>query len=180
MSQPEQAHQLRVITSMTEYQAKATCARNDGKRQKMKKTSQQSRSGWGGKRAGAGAPAGNTNAVKHGERSRRAFFPLVTDNDLPPIASLRARNLLLAECVGDMKREGRYYSGRPEDWREQMLIDGIMWQHTRRMMRVEVSEARQAVIAATLALRATKQALRQQRAETRRQLALIDAAKPVR
>lgn len=39
----------------------------------MKKTDQQSSSGWGGKRKGAGAPYGNTNAVKHGERSRQAF-----------------------------------------------------------------------------------------------------------
>ncbi|WJY13540.1 hypothetical protein PCO82_13265 [Pectobacteriaceae bacterium CE90] len=44
-----------------------------------KKQNQQSRSsGWGGKRAGAGAPVGNTNAVKHGERSRQGIFPYET------------------------------------------------------------------------------------------------------
>ena len=37
----------------------------------MKKTDQQSRSGWGGKRTGAGAPYGNTNALKHGGYGRK-------------------------------------------------------------------------------------------------------------
>ncbi|MGG5930777.1 hypothetical protein [Salmonella enterica] len=39
-----------------------------------KESNKQSKSGWGGKRAGAGAPFGNNNAVKHGERSSLAFF----------------------------------------------------------------------------------------------------------
>ncbi len=108
----------------------------------MKKTSKQSRLGWGGKRAGAGAPLGNTNAVKHGERSKRAFFPLPGSEQLPPLIGLRVRNLLLVEHIGDMKQEGRYFSGRMGDWREQMLLDGIMWQHTRHIVRLELSEAR--------------------------------------
>jgi len=114
----------------------------------MKKTSKQSRLGWGGKRAGAGAPLGNTNAVKHGERSKRAFFPLPGSEQLPPLVGLRVRNLLLVEHIGDMKREGRYFSGRLGDWREQMLLDGIMWQHTRHIVRLELSEARLRLIRA--------------------------------
>ena len=51
----------------------------------MKKSNQQSRSGWGGKRTGAGAPYGNTSAVKHGERSWRAFFPLEGADELYPL-----------------------------------------------------------------------------------------------
>ena len=66
----------------------------------MKKNSQQSRSGWGGKRKGAGAPLGNTNAVKHGERSRRAFFPFEGGEALSPLVRNRARNLMLAERYG--------------------------------------------------------------------------------
>ncbi|WP_337049369.1 hypothetical protein [Serratia fonticola] len=114
----------------------------------MAKSNQQSRSGWGGKRTGAGAPLGNMNAVKHGERSRRAFFPLPGSEQLPPLIGLRVRNLLLAEHIGGMKREGRYFSGRLGDWREQMLLDGIMWQHTRHIVRLELSEARLRLIRA--------------------------------
>lgn len=43
--------------------------------------------GLGGKRAGAGAPLGNTNAVKHGERSRQAFFTLAGAENSPPLVS---------------------------------------------------------------------------------------------
>jgi hypothetical protein len=131
----------------------------------MKKSNQQSRSGWGGKRAGAGAPYGNTNTVKHGERSRRAFFPLEGDESLTPLSGLRARNLLLAEALGMMRMEGRYFSGKPEDWREQMLLDGMMWQHTRRIMRLERLAARQGLALALSALSKAKRALRKARAE---------------
>lgn len=69
-----------------------------------KKHNQQSRSsGWGGKRTGAGAPMGNTNAVKHGEHSRQAFFSLAGDNGrFTPLQLLRVRNPLLAERVGEL------------------------------------------------------------------------------
>lgn len=107
----------------------------------MKKADQQSRSGWDGRRKGAGAPPGNTNAVKHGERSRRAFFPIGESAEheasIPPLEAMRIRNLLLAEHLGDMVREGRCFSGRPDDWREHMLIWGMMGQHTDQMVRLE-------------------------------------------
>ena len=109
----------------------------------MKKPDQQSRSGWGGKRAGAGAPYGNTNVVKHGERSRRACFSLEGGESLTPLSGMRACNLLLAEELGAMRMEGRLFSGNPEDWREQMLLDGMMWQHTRRIIRYEKIAAKQ-------------------------------------
>lgn len=99
-----------------------------------KKHDQQSRSsGWGGKRAGAGAPVGNTNAVKHGERSRQAFFPLAGDNGrFTPLQLLRVRNLLPAERVGELMH--RSLSLGTDEWHEFMLLDGILWQHTRKMM----------------------------------------------
>ncbi|EKN4802370.1 hypothetical protein FG446_003634 [Yersinia enterocolitica] len=101
------------------------------------KTSKQSRSGWGGRRAGAGAPYGNTNAVKHGERSKRAFFPLEGEEQRSLLVNLRVRNLILAEQLGKMNQSGRWYNGNPQDWRESLLIEGIMWQHTKKMMRLE-------------------------------------------
>ncbi|MFJ5363596.1 hypothetical protein ACIPR9_00615 [Pectobacterium punjabense] len=107
-----------------------------------KKHNQQSRSfGWGGKRAGAGAPVGNTNAVKHGERSRQAFFPLAGDNGrFTPLQLLRVRNLLLAERVGELMH--RSLSLGTAEWREFMLLDGILWQHTRKMMVLERRKAK--------------------------------------
>ncbi|WP_426767589.1 hypothetical protein [Erwinia aphidicola] len=68
----------------------------------MKKSDQQSRSEWGGKRKGAGAPYGNASAVKHGERCRQAFFPLEGGDNLSTLARIRARNLMLAERLGQL------------------------------------------------------------------------------
>lgn len=118
----------------------------------MEKASKQSRSGWGGKRTGAGSPYGNTNAVKHGERSRRAFLPLEGEERLTPLIGLRVRNLILAERVGKMRRDGRLFSGNAADWREMMLIEGLMWQHTRKMMRLELAASRAAAAEVKTAL----------------------------
>ncbi|AYC18718.1 hypothetical protein DZA65_01827 [Dickeya dianthicola] len=107
-----------------------------------KKQNQQSRSsGWGGKRTGAGAPIGNTNAVKHGERSRQAFFPLAGDNGrFTPLQLLRVRNLFLAERVGELMHRSLYLG--TAEWREFMLLDGILWQHTKKMMVLERRKAK--------------------------------------
>ena len=63
---------------------------------------------------------GNTNAVKHGERSRRAFFPFEGGEALSPLVRNRARNLMLAE------RYGLLLATNPtpgtEEWREMTLI----------------------------------------------------------
>ncbi|MBW5823247.1 hypothetical protein [Yersinia enterocolitica] len=118
----------------TDLPAASTTAKRHGQ---MKKTSKQSKSGWGGRRAGAGAPYGNTNAVKHGERSKRAFFPLEGEEQRSPLVNLRVRNLILAEQLGKMNQSGRWYNSNPQDWRESLLIEGIMWQHTKKMMRLE-------------------------------------------
>ena len=106
----------------------------------MEKSNQQSKLGWGGKRPGAGAPLGNTNAVKHGERSRQAFSSLVGSGQLPPLVSLRASNLMIAERVGELSRIEPH--PHTEAWRELMLLDGIMWQHTRRMFSIELNTVR--------------------------------------
>ncbi|AFR03027.1 hypothetical protein [Pectobacterium carotovorum] len=105
-----------------------------------KKHNQQSRSsGWGGKRTGAGAPIGNTNALKHGERNRQAFFPLAGDNgQFTPLQLLRARNLLLAERVGELMH--RSLSLGTAEWHEFMLLDGILWQHTKKMIVLSVAK----------------------------------------
>lgn len=124
----------------------------------MKKSNQQSRSGWGGKRAGAGAPLGNMNAVKHGERSRRAFFTLDGAEQLPPLVSLRANNLAIAERIGELLRIEPH--PHTEAWRELMLLDGIMWQHTRRMFSLALNTSRQELAQAKLQLAQTKAARR--------------------
>lgn len=130
----------------------------------MKKSNQQSRSGWGGRRAGTGAPIGNTNAVKHGERSRRAFFPLLGGGSLPPPESLRIRNLMIAERVGELWRMKQSSVSDPAAWRELMLLDGIMWQHTHRMARLKKFEARLVLNMSRLELAQTKAQLAQAKA----------------
>lgn len=113
----------------------------------MKKTNQQSRSGWGGRRKGAGAPPGNANAVKHGERSRRAGLALSYGGKLPQLVALRAGSLVLAERYGELTRSD---FSDPAAWRAIMLIDGIMWQRTRKMMSIELKQARAAIKRARL------------------------------
>lgn len=113
----------------------------------MKKTNQQSRSGWGGRRKGAGAPPGNTNAVKHGERSRRALFMLEGCEDMPPLVALRAGSLVIAERYGELRQCDL---ANPAVWREMMLIDGIMWQRTRRIAAIELTQAKDALRRARL------------------------------
>ncbi|EPC9791665.1 TPA: hypothetical protein NO902_003338 [Klebsiella variicola subsp. variicola] len=106
----------------------------------MKKPDQQSRSGWGGKRTGAGAPYGNTNAVKNGERSRRAFFPLEGVDELSPLVKKRVRNLMLAEHLGPLIQSDPEYG--TEAWREMTLLYGMMGLHTDRIMRLELMKAK--------------------------------------
>jgi hypothetical protein len=139
-----------------------------GRVRKMKKSNQQSRSGWGGKRAGAGAPLGNTNAVKHGERSRQAFFTLAGAEHLPPLISLRGNNLAIAERIGELCRI--FPDADPATQRELILLDGIMWQHTRRMVNLERGKvrlslklARLELVRAKLHLAQTKAAIRSNR-----------------
>lgn len=110
----------------------------------MKKVNQQSRSGWGGKRAGAGAPYGNTNAVKHGERSRQAFFPFEGDDQLSPLVRNRARNLMIAERLGQLLQN--HPSPGTEEYREMRLFEGMMGQHTDRIMRLGLMNARAGLV----------------------------------
>ncbi|EOZ4486226.1 TPA: hypothetical protein ACWV6M_005320 [Salmonella enterica subsp. enterica serovar Muenchen] len=139
-----------------------TCEKIKRNKRSKKESNKQSRSGWGGKRTGAGAPFGNNNAVKHGERSSLAFFPLEGEERLTPLVWLRARNLILAERIGEMRRAGRLFSDNATDWREGMLIEGLMWQHTRKMMRLELAASRAAAAEVKTALakaRATHKAV---------------------
>lgn len=131
----------------------------------MTKSNQQSRSGWGGKRAGAGAPLGNTNAVKHGERSRRAFSSLVGGGQLPPPVSLRASNLTIAERVGELLPLMPDAALGSETYREFMLLDGIMWQHTKRIARIELVNTKTALTLAIPGQAQAKATLRLARAQ---------------
>ncbi|EDV5023670.1 hypothetical protein ID80_004288 [Salmonella enterica subsp. enterica serovar Ball] len=55
---------------------------------------------------------------------------------------------MLAECLGKISREGLWHNGNLRDWRESMLIEGMMWQHTRKMIRLEMTTARSALAGA--------------------------------
>ncbi|WP_431224468.1 hypothetical protein ACQ86O_05740 [Serratia sp. L9] len=103
---------------------------------------------------------GNTNAVKHGERSRRAFSSLVGSGQLPPLVSLRASNLMIAERVGELSRLMPSPAFGPAAYRELMLLDGIMWQRTRRMARIEMDNAKTAINLASLGRDQAKATLR--------------------
>lgn len=126
----------------------------------MIKPSQQSRSGWGGKRKGAGAPYGNTNAVTHGERSRRAFFPLEGGDDLSPLVKNRVRNLLLAERFGQLLKANP--EPGTEQWREMTLIHGLMGLHTDEIMKLELMKEKSSL----KQLRQTKRNLRRIKRKT--------------
>ena len=97
---------------------------------------------------------GNNNAVKHGERSRRAFFPFEGGEALSPLVRNRARNLMLAE------RYGLLLANNPtpgtEEWREMTLINGFMGLHADRIARLELSLARSVSMQARRDLRRVK------------------------
>ncbi|WP_232216576.1 MULTISPECIES: hypothetical protein [Brenneria] len=57
-----------------------------------------------------------------------------------PLQLLRVRNLLLAECVGELMHKS--LSLGTAEWREFILLDGILWQHTRKMMALERRQAK--------------------------------------
>ncbi|QDL34650.1 hypothetical protein [Serratia liquefaciens] len=124
----------------------------------MKKLNQQSRSGWGGQRTGAGAPVGNTNAVKHGERSRRAFSPPAGCEQLSPLELLPIRNLIITVRMGELWRTAPISD--PAAWRELMLLDGMIWQHILRKSKSMLSTSR-------LELRLAKSHLAQSKAARR-------------
>ncbi|EAA7986695.1 hypothetical protein BRR54_09825 [Salmonella enterica] len=115
------------------------------KKRSNEKSNKQSRSRWGGKRAGAGAPFGNNNAVKHGERSSLAFFPLEGAEHLTQLQALRARNLMLCEWIRDIYHEhgcmyGDYIDADKRTSRELTLYDGVIGQHTDAIIRIERRE----------------------------------------
>ena len=118
------------------------------------KPDQQSRSGWGGKRAGAGASLANTDAAKHGERSRWAFFPFEGGEALSPLVRNRARNLMLAERYGLLL--ANYPTPGTEEWREMALINGLMGLHADRIARLELSLARSVLMQTRRDLRRVK------------------------
>lgn len=110
------------------------------KKRSNEKNNKQSRSRWGGKRAGA--PFGNNNAVKHGERSSLAFFLLEGAEHLTPLQALRVRNLMLCEWIRDIYREhgcmyGDYIDAYKRTIRELNLYHGVIGQHIDTIIRIE-------------------------------------------
>ncbi|HGA9038495.1 TPA: hypothetical protein ACIT51_005418 [Salmonella enterica subsp. enterica serovar Java] len=131
-----------------------------------KESNKQSKSGWGGKRAGAGAPFGNNNAVKHGERSSLAFFPLEGAEHLTPLQALRARNLMLCTWIGDIYREhgcmcGGYIDADKRTRRELTLYNGVIGQHIDAIIRLERREAMAEIEEAKRGLKIASQGLRE-------------------
>ncbi|WP_179948084.1 hypothetical protein [Salmonella enterica] len=82
------------------------------------------------------------------------------------------RNLMLAECQGKISREGLWHNGNQRDWRESMLIEGVMWQHIRKMMRLELMAAREEIAKAKSSLAVECAALAKATAERDAMLAL--------
>ncbi|EKL0021315.1 hypothetical protein PP664_000724 [Salmonella enterica] len=146
-----------------------TCEKTKRNKRSKKESNKQSRSGWGGKRAGAGAPFGNNNAVKHGERSSLAFFPLEGAEHLTPLQALRARNLMLCTWIGDIYREHGCMYGDDIDTdkrtsRELTLYDGVIGQHTDAIIRMERREVMAKLKEARLCKAIAKQRIREAKA----------------
>ena len=59
---------------------------------------------------------------------------------MTPLVALKVRNLMMAERYGDLLRENPAAGTAP--WRELMLIGGVTWQHTRRIISTMKKEAR--------------------------------------
>ncbi|HFW3112998.1 TPA: hypothetical protein ACIBE2_003281 [Salmonella enterica subsp. diarizonae serovar 61:r:-] len=141
----------------------------ESKKRSNKESNKQSKSGWGGKRAGAGAPFGNNNAVKHGERSSLAFFPLEGAEHLTQLQALRARNLMLCTWIGDIYREygcmcGDYIDADKRTRRLLTLYHGVMGQHTDAIIRLERREAMAKLEEARAYKAAVKQRIREAKA----------------
>ncbi|MFV0548741.1 MAG: hypothetical protein ACK5M5_08490 [Limnobaculum xujianqingii] len=100
---------------------------------------QQSSSGWGGKRKGAGAPVGNFNAIKHGKRSRQLFFPLYHQNGQPPDCSqlvlCRMRNLVALERIMELKLSN---SDSATQRREVIFLEEVLYAGVGRIEQLEV------------------------------------------
>ncbi|EJC4647164.1 TPA: hypothetical protein MPK85_004973 [Salmonella enterica] len=151
-----------------------TCEKIKRNKQSKKESNKQSRSGWGGKRAGAGAPFGNNNAVKHGERSSLAFFPLEGAGHLTPLQALRARNLMLCTWIGDIYREHSCMYGDDigtdkRTSRELILYDGVMGQHTDAIIRMERREVMAKLKEARLCKAIAKQRIREAKVRKKQQ-----------
>lgn len=149
------------------------CEKTRRNKQSKKESNKQSRAGWGGKRAGAGAPFGNNNAVKHGERSSLAFFPLEGAEHLTPLQALRVRNLMLCTWIGDIYRERDcMYGDYIEDKRINRLLalyHGLMGQHVDAIIRMERREVMAKLKEARLCKAIAKQRIREAKARKKTQ-----------
>lgn len=146
-----------------------TCEKTEINKVSNEESNKQSKSGWGGKRAGAGAPFGNNNAVKHGERSSLAFFPLEGAEHLTPLQALRARNLMLCTWIGEIYREhgcmcGDYIDADKRTRRELILYDGVIRKHIDAIIRIERREVMAKLEEARLCKMIAKQRVREAKA----------------
>lgn len=109
--------------------------------------------------------------MKHGERSRRAFFPLDLDEDVTPLVAMRIRNLLVAEDLGQMRE-----AGFPER-RVKVLLEGMMRQLINRIIRLEKQAVRDTKGAALAKAKRENYLARRELARIRREIRLEKQAK---
>ncbi len=106
---------------------------------KNNKIDQQSRFGWGGKRTGAGAPLGNFNAVKHGERSRRRYI----SDEIPSYEAIESLTIHEAKVLGMWIRQSglRLDDDNPATWREWVLLGALSNAHGKRLERALIKSS---------------------------------------
>jgi len=93
--------------------------------------------GWGGRRAGAGAPKGNNNAVQHGEYCRLCV-------DVDTFNSLELRILMAAVCR-EIFELPDLLKGTPDEQREWFRLVGITSWIVGKLIQVERKKSRDLV-----------------------------------
>ena len=90
--------------------------------------------GWGGRRAGAGAPKGNNNAVIHGDYCRPCIEIDISN-------SLELRRLNVAVCREENELP-RMFDGTPSEQRQLLRLQGISNWITDNLIRLARKESR--------------------------------------
>ncbi len=94
--------------------------------------------GWGGRRAGAGAPKGNNNAVIHGDYCRPCVY-------VDTSSSRELRRLNAAVCREENELPGMF-NGTPYEQRQFFRLQGISNWITDNLIRLARKESRARII----------------------------------
>ena len=113
--------------------------------------------GWGGRRAGAGAPKGNNNAVIHGEYCRPCVY-VDTSN------SLELRRLNAAVCR-EWSELPSMNNGTPSEIRQLIRLDGISGWITDNLIHLARKESRDRIKLAQIKRAAAKAKLAEAKAD---------------